>query len=441
MRIWVICIAGLLLRLLCARGDLWLDEIWSIQLAEQASSPLDIFDSLHHDNNHYLNTLGAYVLNGSPYLWLYRLPAVLAGTLAIAVAAKCGRSTRESIVLAILFAFSFLFVFYSSEARGYAYVMLFALAAYVVANSSMPTLKKTLAFTAVCTLGFLSHLTFLYAFAGFAAAGLISAVQNRNFRETRLWMTLPSALFALFLWYIDIRHLQFGGDQPSSLLANLADTANLMMGARLGYFAGFAMLLVIAVAAARVLASKYENPQDKAFFITTILLAPAVLLLIREQSYLSARYFLIPAVFAMILIARAISSLPTKILTCFLIAFALSNVYAVVKQTQETRGRYSEALAYMCADGKIVGGDHDLRIAMVANFYARRTEACAGFRYLEILEISQTPPDWIILSSLDRDQTPAASISPPGAGKFTFTREFHSGDMSGWSWWIYKRDR
>src|SRR5262245_13235367 len=59
-----LCFAYLLswaLIVAAAVGDLWLDEIWSIRIAQAVSIPTEIVTRFHHDNNHVLNTL---------FLWL-----------------------------------------------------------------------------------------------------------------------------------------------------------------------------------------------------------------------------------------------------------------------------------------------------------------------------------------------------------------------------------
>ncbi|HEY1302347.1 MAG TPA: hypothetical protein VGF24_02280, partial [Vicinamibacterales bacterium] len=53
--------AAIGLRVIAARGDLWLDELWSLSFARQLDSPLQIWTSIHHDNNHPLNTLYLFV--------------------------------------------------------------------------------------------------------------------------------------------------------------------------------------------------------------------------------------------------------------------------------------------------------------------------------------------------------------------------------------------
>src|ERR1039458_2476428 len=62
-----------------AHNDLWLDEIWSLNLAHTVSSPIGVFTSIHHDNNHYLTTLSMVLLPGRGNWWGYRIPSIVAG--------------------------------------------------------------------------------------------------------------------------------------------------------------------------------------------------------------------------------------------------------------------------------------------------------------------------------------------------------------------------
>ena len=94
--------AGLVLRLLAADGALWTDEAWSALHAAEVQTPLGVFLFINHDNNHHLYSLWlqAIGLQASPLL--ARAPAIIAGTLAILVAAMIGarRSAAAAIVAA-----------------------------------------------------------------------------------------------------------------------------------------------------------------------------------------------------------------------------------------------------------------------------------------------------------------------------------------------------
>ena len=53
--------AGLCLRIIAAKGDLWLDEIWTLRLLEPVKSLGDVFFKVHHDNNHFCNCPGLVI--------------------------------------------------------------------------------------------------------------------------------------------------------------------------------------------------------------------------------------------------------------------------------------------------------------------------------------------------------------------------------------------
>src|SRR5208283_5094387 len=56
--------AGLAVRLWCARGPLWLDEIWSIENLAPLTRFWQVFWGISHDNNHFLNSLWLYFATG-----------------------------------------------------------------------------------------------------------------------------------------------------------------------------------------------------------------------------------------------------------------------------------------------------------------------------------------------------------------------------------------
>src|SRR5215813_11426405 len=79
----VVVAIGAAVRLAATRGDLWLDEIWTLTLLEPLRSPLAIVTEVHHDNNHILNSLFMWFLRPLGSDWAYRLPAWIAGVATI----------------------------------------------------------------------------------------------------------------------------------------------------------------------------------------------------------------------------------------------------------------------------------------------------------------------------------------------------------------------
>src|SRR3569833_4416771 len=82
-----ITLAGLLLRIVAARGGLWTDEAWSVIYAAQAKDAAGVFLRINHDNNHHLYSLWLQAIGPTAAPMLARLPAILAGTLCIPIAA------------------------------------------------------------------------------------------------------------------------------------------------------------------------------------------------------------------------------------------------------------------------------------------------------------------------------------------------------------------
>ena len=137
---------GAALRVALARGDLWLDELWSLSFARQITWPWEVLTVIHHDNNHPLNTLALFLTvkpagaHAAPVV--YRLlaagrwhrddsSALLDGVAQTTIPLARTRAW----IAATLCACSFLAVVYSSEARGYALAALFAVLAFAMVRT------------------------------------------------------------------------------------------------------------------------------------------------------------------------------------------------------------------------------------------------------------------------------------------------------------------
>src|SRR5471032_1187414 len=128
------------LRLACLRNDLWLDEIWSLQLVGLAHSPLQILTRLRSENNHPLNSLWLYLVGPGAPEWAYRLLSWATGSAAVGLAGLLARgqfkrmhpadpeggAEAAGLITVLLFGGSYLFILYSSEARGYAPALCFS---------------------------------------------------------------------------------------------------------------------------------------------------------------------------------------------------------------------------------------------------------------------------------------------------------------------------
>lgn len=128
-RIWaliaLIMAAGLALRVVAAGGGLWTDEAWSVIYAHRATPFWGVITEINHDNNHHLNSWWLQLVGMDAPSLVARGLSVLAGTLAIGVAALIGlrRGAVTGTIAALLFALSPMMVMLSAEARGYGLLM------------------------------------------------------------------------------------------------------------------------------------------------------------------------------------------------------------------------------------------------------------------------------------------------------------------------------
>jgi hypothetical protein len=154
---------GLVLRVLAARGGLWTDEAWSMIYASEAGDPVGVFLRINHDNNHHLNSLWLQAVGVGASPLLARLPAILAGTAAVVLAALlAGRGRAAGIVAALFFAVSPALVTLGSEARGYSLMLLAVLTMLLIVTRAIERGESTATpwwLGVAAVLGMFSHLT------------------------------------------------------------------------------------------------------------------------------------------------------------------------------------------------------------------------------------------------------------------------------------------
>ena len=480
---------GALLRLGAARGDLWLDEIWSLNLARVAPTALDVIWGLHFDNNDYLNTLwmrlwgddgsaltqralsvvtgaGLVALGAAAPLGRVRLASLAEGSLrAIPVIARAPyprsgpwglaqgglRSARlAGAVTAFLLAASRFLVQYGSEARGYGPAMCFALAAYLALERQLETGERRWAavFAAVSALGLLSHLTFVFVLAGAGAWVAADALRSRRARPLD-WalLALPIVLLG-FLWLVDIRLLAVGGAphyDPADVLPDLeAATLGLPEGGLRWLGVGF-----VAV----VLYELYERARARdlrAVFFTGAFLAPVPYLLLLRPEYVYPRHFavLVPlflyvAGSGLVRIAR-LGRLGLAAALAAGLVFAAGNAVQLASLLRDGRGHYREAVELILANsppGPItVGSFHDFRNRTVLEDQTRRLGVRDRFVYVEAAHIGEQPPVWLVMHDF-RLEPPRKDFIEVFGHIYGLVHVFPYAGLSGWTWLVYHEVR
>lgn len=460
----VVVAVGVVLRLAGIFDDFWFDEIWSWRIARSLGGVTDVLLSsgARIDNNHPLNTLLIYAMGEQAYWPVYRLPALLAGVATVVLAVwyvgrRFGRG--EALAAAGLVGLSYPLIVYSSEARGYGLMVFFAVACFVAMDRFLSGRSWGMAvvFAGCAVLGFLSHLTF----AHFYLAAVVWA-GFRLVRESRSWggavidfmrcHVVPVG-FAAWLYGAFAAKMSIGGAPDTSLWGVVASALSLMAG---GPADGAGVVFVAAVAGLAIVASLavvwFVDRALFLFFVTCVVVSPAAFVVMQAVSMrgmetLFPRYFLVSMVFGYLLVAVAGGVVIRRFgrrgmigVAVLLGCFAVGSLWQTTLFLRGTRGHYLDAVRYMVerSPGGVatVAGDNAFRTEMLLGFYAKYAPAGGS------IVVTPLPPggapEWFVVN------TPQAGVEPQrqlfiGGVPYVFDREFTYRGLSGWSWYVFRR--
>lgn len=446
---------GLGLRLAAARDDFWFDEIWSYFIAKALPGWLSIVTGVHHDNNHYLNTLFLYLLGEQTNWFLYRVPAIVAGTAAVVLAGVALRPLGriEALTATALSALSYPMIQYSSEARGYAFAVAAALGCYVAGSRyrASPTALRGAALWTTACLGLLSHLTFFL----FLAALLVwLAVQAREdglaARRAIAYVSLglgPALALAILLWWLTVRLTQIGGGPDAPFLDALIYSISYSCG---GPESGPAALAISAVAVAVILGGVRRlwgvSRSDAVLFVVSMLL-PLAALGWRQAAFVHPRYFLIAIAFALLSASICIGALWESGDRRRWLALALAlltlggNAVHLVQFLRIGRGGYFETIRYIWEHSPeeeiVVSGDHAMRVPYLLAFYGRLLPG-KRFRYVDSTQLAEAGAPWMLLHRFDDKPLPD-EVRDRFKNRYRLVRKAPFYGLSGWYWYLYDR--
>lgn len=453
------------LRLLAARGELWLDEIWSLSFARAVHSPLQIFTAIHHDNNHYLNTLYLWLIPTSSHWVTYRLLSVGAGVITVWLAAlllrvpamsseETGSRGQRSLVGAVLIGGSYWLTLYASEARGYALAVCCAFAALYATlrffeHRSWAWGLAAAAFSAV---GFLAHLTYLEAFVGLVAwsAHRLWHGGTRGARwlgALALLHGVPVSILA-WLYVVDLRDLAIGGGPQHTYAQVIQSALSRLVGGPLEGVVAGACALVCGALFVVALRRMWRSGSDLwVFFLSGVVVAPALMLIAPRPAYLAERYFLVSLslmllAFAWTLpdVARTLGAGRSRLLLGAVGLYLAANLWHVGRLIAVGRGSYLPALDWMAAHsdrrGVQVAGDQDLSDGMLVRFYSQWVPT-SSFTYIPGGAWPSRGPEWILLSSQSSHFTPPPTLPDARGNIYELMNVFPSAEVSGFTWALY----
>lgn len=435
------------LRLAAASNALWCDEVVSIRHAAGLGRAWDVFQ-LHHDNNHPLNTLALRFVSSGGGGLRQRIVSVIASCLTVLVAARIARRHAQllggdrdraswaAVAGAAATGLCYPVVLFGTEARGYGMAMLFAalglLAIIECEHAAAPrdgggaqapppsgpgwvpiacwNLSAPLALTA--------HLTAIFVLLAGAVWSVVFAWKRLEPLRRRLgflaaWNLLP-AVATLGLYVVFASQIAIAGGPRWSYAAVLDELAGLATGLprRLGLWIGVPVLIACLARGLAPLLRRGTNaatawPALAAFFGVGMVLAPALMLVIRPPTYLHARYFLLPLSLLLLLLPVALPqrNAPRLLRGVFALLATLAvagNALELADLIRHGRGQYLRCLAAIDADARkretpvVVGIGSQFRIGSVAAFYLRQM---GGLDRVRLVPIDQGihDADWLIV--------------------------------------------
>jgi uncharacterized membrane protein len=314
----LIAALGFALRVAGAQGALWLDEAWSAVMARDVGTPLGVFLSINHDNNHHLNSLWLQLVGfGAPPPWA-RAPAIVASTISIVVAALIAarRGTGAALVTALLFALSPMLVTLGSEARGYAPMVLALLVAVWLVDRWLAGDRdaERPVYLALCFgLGALCQLTIVFGVVALVGWSFLTLWRRNGFRRAAIdtLRYFGTALIALAIVLAIVANaawlsgsgFRFGTYAPFT-------TTDFLTGvtAAIGYTIGFPIQSAWLIALPLGLLALARGGSRLPFYLLAIIAFPLMLAILHAGNTGYSRYYLLVTVALLLLLGEIIGN-------------------------------------------------------------------------------------------------------------------------------------
>jgi hypothetical protein len=312
-------VLGLALRVLDARGALWLDEAWSATFAQQAATPLGVVFRINHDNNHILNTLWLQLVGPGAPPMLQRALSIACGTACAPLAAlfAARRGAAAAIVAGLAFAISPILVTYGAEARGYAPMLAAAMAVLVLADRWLEEDRPpaTVGIAVCALLGTLAQplmIAPLLAITGWAVLILCRRDGARTALVATARVMMPALVAAtavVAMMVVSAEHAHNGFAIGSYVPFTATDWSRALgaaLGWTLGFFDGQDRTIIVALTAMLagiVLWFRRADPRTP-FYAVAILAYPLVFVVLRIGNAGIARYYLLASVGLLLLLAE-----------------------------------------------------------------------------------------------------------------------------------------
>jgi len=231
------------------------------------------------------------------------------------------------------------------------------------------------------------------------------------------------------------------------------EAAALLLGVpQSGIVQAAAVIVVLSVIVAGSLGLQRQGNPASTFFGMSLLVAPVLVFLVADPQAFYFRYFAVCFPFLYLLLSYVLCRVgrrsprigrPLSVaIVCLFVAGQSLRIYPLL---QLGRGSYVAALTRILQQSSQpvvrVGSDHDFRNRTVLAFYVPRLPGGQRLRYIEQSRWREEPPDWFLTHSQDLSYQPAPEITLAPGLDYGFAAEYRFSGISGWSWYLYRRQR
>ncbi|MEZ4653334.1 MAG: hypothetical protein R3E12_06965 [Candidatus Eisenbacteria bacterium] len=215
------------------------------------------------------------------------------------IAATKGR--LEAVLVAVLASFSFLLLFYASEARGYACALFFSLLAYRYLeryfDQGRHRTRDVIAFGASVVLGILSQLIvvlFYLPAVGWALVRLVrTGPEARRTIARFLFAQLIPLLALVGLYLVDLRSMTVGSGEHFGWTAVVAQTVHALIGLPAIPWLGIVYAVALLAWLGAAVGWLARQRDDSWILLVGVLTAPVVALWIAHPAVVAPRYFIV----------------------------------------------------------------------------------------------------------------------------------------------------
>jgi hypothetical protein len=459
----LILLMALALRIVAARGDLWLDEIWSLHLIDQIKAGV-VLPSIAADNNHYLNTLYLALVGADAPPLVQRAFSILLSTATVAVAGWLQQ--RRGIVAVVaamsLFALVFPLVDLGSEARGYGGFMLATLLSIAAAERAIARgdRRSSLLLGISNVVGVLFQPLMLGVIGSLGLWALwVSWDESRSLRTTYervrdlfAWtvrLLIPVVVIIGIAVYFGRTGYSLGGVQlfdASAMLQGIALNLRMVLGLPEGTPSAVAPLIFLALIALTAVLRRPQGDRRLSLYLAVIFAMPAAMFLARLPNTNFARYYLAQDLCFLLLIADLCAALWARgtamraACAVLLGAILVGNVIEGQRLIHLGRGDMERMLSIVARDGAgPITSNAVLRDQPVITFFLKKLKMEGPF--VDFGDVCETPPRWILTSDRHANLPEEPTIGKQKCA-LTFRRVETSGywGLSGMRWTLYRAE-